>query len=52
MSPDTVKYRLKSVFRKIGVDKRRDAVRVAIEQGLIASAKPAETRSESDMGAT
>ncbi|MEE4452171.1 helix-turn-helix transcriptional regulator [Novosphingobium resinovorum] len=35
MSPDTVKYRLKSVFRKIGVDKRRDAVRVAMEQGLI-----------------
>lgn len=35
MSPDTVKYRLKSIFRKIGVDKRRDAVRVAQERGLI-----------------
>lgn len=46
MSPDTVKYRLKSVFRKIGVVKRRDAVRVAIEQGMIAAADavvPAET---------
>ncbi|WP_186456812.1 helix-turn-helix transcriptional regulator [Sphingomonas suaedae] len=36
MSPDTVKYRLKSVFRKIGVNKRRDAVRVLHERGLIA----------------
>jgi LuxR family maltose regulon positive regulatory protein len=36
MSPDTVKYRLKSVFRKIGVTKRRDAVRVSHERGLIA----------------
>ncbi|WP_084396637.1 helix-turn-helix transcriptional regulator [Henriciella aquimarina] len=35
MSPDTVKYRLKSVFRKIGVSKRRDAVRVSAERGLI-----------------
>jgi LuxR family maltose regulon positive regulatory protein len=35
MSPDTVKYRLKSVFRKIGVSKRRDAVRVLRERGLI-----------------
>ncbi|MBO9499179.1 MAG: AAA family ATPase [Novosphingobium sp.] len=35
-SPDTVKYRLKSVFRKIGVTKRRDAVRVSRERGLIA----------------
>lgn len=34
MSPDTVKYRLKSVFRKIGVSKRRDAVRVSRERGL------------------
>lgn len=37
MSPDTVKYRLKSVFKKIGVGKRRDAVRVAAERGLIPS---------------
>lgn len=35
MSPDTVKYRLKSLFRKIGVSKRRDAVRVSAERGLI-----------------
>jgi LuxR family maltose regulon positive regulatory protein len=41
MSPDTVKYRLKSVFRKIGVTKRRDAVRVSHERGLIAAAEPA-----------
>lgn len=41
MSPDTVKYRLKSVFRKIGVTKRRDAVRVSHERGLIAAADPA-----------
>ncbi|MET0336576.1 MAG: LuxR C-terminal-related transcriptional regulator [Caulobacter sp.] len=37
MSPDTVKYRLKAVFRKIGVSKRRDAVRVSAERGLIPS---------------
>lgn len=35
MSPDTVKYRLKAVFRKIGVNKRRDAVRVSHERGLV-----------------
>lgn len=35
MSPDTVKYRLKAVFRKIGVSKRHDAVRVSHERGLI-----------------
>ncbi len=35
MSPDTVKYRLKSVFRKIDVTKRRDAVRIAVERGLV-----------------
>ena len=35
MSPDTVKYRLKSVFRKVGVTTRRDAVRVSHERGLI-----------------
>jgi len=40
MSPDTVKYRLKSVFRKMGVNKRRDAVRVSVERGLIASGQP------------
>lgn len=35
MSPDTVKYRLKSVFRKMGVSKRRDAVRVSRERGYV-----------------
>lgn len=35
MSPDTVKYRLKSVFRKIGATKRHDAVRISAERGLI-----------------
>jgi LuxR family transcriptional regulator, maltose regulon positive regulatory protein len=35
MSPDTVKYRLKSIFKKIGVSKRRDAIRVLVERGLI-----------------
>ena len=38
MSPDTVKYRLKSIFRKLGVNKRRDAARVLHERGLIAAA--------------
>lgn len=37
MSPDTVKYRLKSLFRKIGVHKRRDAIRVLHERGLMPS---------------
>ncbi len=32
MSPDTVKYRLKSVFKKMGVSKRRDAVRISAER--------------------
>lgn len=41
MSPDTVKYRLKSVFKKIGVQKRRDAVRVLHERGLIVGDAPA-----------
>lgn len=35
MSTDTVKYRLKILFRKIGVSKRRDAVRVLSERGLV-----------------
>lgn len=42
MSPDTVKYRLKSLFRKIGVSKRRDAVRVSAERGLIPDVETAE----------
>ena len=32
MSPDTVKYRLKSVFRKMGVSKRKDAVRISTQR--------------------
>lgn len=39
MSPDTVKYRLKSLFKKIGVNKRKDAVRVSAERGLIPEAE-------------
>lgn len=35
MSSDTVKYRLKSVFRKLGVAKRREAVNVAHERSLL-----------------
>lgn len=35
MSPDTVKYRLKSLFRKVGVQRRQDAVRVLYERGLL-----------------
>ncbi|HBK44850.1 MAG TPA: hypothetical protein DDZ67_00135, partial [Xanthomonadaceae bacterium] len=41
MSPDTVKYRLKSLFRKLGVHKRRDAVRVLHERGLMPGDDPA-----------
>lgn len=36
MSSDTVKYRLKSVFRKLGVSKRREAVSVARQRSLLA----------------
>lgn len=32
MSPDTVKYRLKSLYKKLGVTKRRDAVAIARDQ--------------------
>ncbi|PCI53277.1 MAG: hypothetical protein COB36_12615 [Alphaproteobacteria bacterium] len=34
ISPNTIKYRLKSIFRKLGVHKRRDAARVAKERML------------------
>ena len=34
MSPDTVKYRLKSLFKKLGVTKRRDAVSLTRSKGL------------------
>lgn len=43
MSPDTVKYRLKSLFRKIGVHTRREAVRVLRERGLISEATASAT---------
>ncbi|MDB5714915.1 MAG: hypothetical protein JWO15_2312 [Sphingomonadales bacterium] len=36
MSPDTVKYRLKSLFKKLGVSKRRDAVSLTRDRNLIA----------------
>ncbi|MGJ4730115.1 LuxR C-terminal-related transcriptional regulator [Luteimonas sp. SDU101] len=39
MSPDTVKYRLKSLFRKIDVHRRKDAVRVLRERGLAGGAE-------------
>lgn len=35
MSSDTVKYRLKSLFRKLGVAKRREAVNVARKRSLL-----------------
>ena len=34
ISPNTVKYRLKSLYEKLGVSSRRDAVRLARERGL------------------
>lgn len=34
MSTDTVKYRLKAVFRKLGAANRRDAVRLSAERGV------------------
>lgn len=43
MSPDTVKYRLKAVFRKVGATKRSDAIRVAAERGLIPAASAVGT---------
>ena len=46
MSPDTVKYRLKSMFKKIGVHKRVDAVRVSAERGLIPSSAGSTATSE------
>lgn len=45
MSPDTVKYRLKALFRKLGVSKRRDAVAVARERNLVAGAARRDTAS-------
>jgi LuxR family maltose regulon positive regulatory protein len=46
MSPDTVKYRLKNVFKKIGVSKRRDAMRIAAERALLSGAAAASERSD------
>jgi LuxR family maltose regulon positive regulatory protein len=37
VSPNTVKYRLKSLFAKMGVDSRREAVQISREQGLLAA---------------
>lgn len=38
VSPNTVKYRLKSLFAKMGVTSRRAAVQLSREQGLLAAA--------------
>jgi LuxR family maltose regulon positive regulatory protein len=38
ISPNTVKFRLSSIFTKVGVSKRTDLVRLAREQGLLNSA--------------
>lgn len=35
ISPNTIKYRLKSIFKNLGVSKRRDAARVAKERLLV-----------------
>lgn len=39
MSTDTVKYRLKAVFKKLGAASRRDAVRLSAERGAIRDAR-------------
>jgi LuxR family transcriptional regulator, maltose regulon positive regulatory protein len=38
ISPNTVKYRLKSLYEKLGVSSRRDAVRLSREQKLLDTA--------------
>jgi LuxR family transcriptional regulator, maltose regulon positive regulatory protein len=41
VSVNTVKTHLKSLYRKLGVDSRRDAARVADQLGLLSFARPA-----------
>lgn len=50
MSPDTVKYRLKSVFRKMGVSKRRDAVRVSAERWILPNLSASNDSGHADTG--
>lgn len=43
VSPNTVKTQVQSVYRKLGVKSRSDAVRVAFEWRLVGASGPAET---------
>ena len=40
VSPNTVKYRLKSLYEKLGVNSRRDAVRYSREHNLVDPERP------------
>ena len=40
VSPNTVKTHVRAIYTKLGVRKRRDAVAVALERGLLETAHP------------